>query len=275
MPPLVLLPPAALHELSVPAPWSPVQLAERPWASPQSSTSPSGEAWLSTCRKAHHLPRAIAVRTSCLRSCLPMPARLPGRRGRAEPIKLALAAKGIEFDVQPVGASSVAGQPAGLHMLHCMAAMRPGTLLVSPPAAQHAGHLLKADGCTHQYLFSTADYELMKTDREQYPFAQCPRCGALACACAICCLHGSALLGTGTGMAWRRGAVGRMGSPANGRQLGVQRFICNGTPLPCSVPLQLCGCGWAGPLAGAYCFHLGSPCDDVPLCSRHSGAKLP
>ncbi|KAI7842899.1 hypothetical protein COHA_003411 [Chlorella ohadii] len=42
-------------------------------------------------------------------------------RGRAEPIKLALAAKGIEFDVQPV------------------------------------------------------DYELMKTDREQYPFAQCPR----------------------------------------------------------------------------------------------------
>lgn len=29
----------------------------------------------------------------------------PAIRGRAEPIKLALAAKGIEFDVQPVGAS--------------------------------------------------------------------------------------------------------------------------------------------------------------------------
>lgn len=44
LPPLVLLPPAALHELSVPACWSPVQLAEQQWASLSCSTSPFGEA---------------------------------------------------------------------------------------------------------------------------------------------------------------------------------------------------------------------------------------
>ncbi len=49
---------------------------------------------------------------------LPMPAHLSGCRGRAEPIKLALAAKGIEFDVQPVGASAC-GRPAG--RLPCVA----------------------------------------------------------------------------------------------------------------------------------------------------------
>ena len=50
-------------------------------------------------------------------------ALIPAPAGRAEPIKIALAAKGVEFDVKPV------------------------------------------------------DYQQMKSDLQQFPFAQVPRCG--------------------------------------------------------------------------------------------------
>lgn len=88
----------------------------------------------------------------------PCPPGLPGRRGRAEPIKLALAAKGIEFDVQPVGASTVPGQPASSRagMLHrCKAAMRPGTpLQLSTCCATCWSVCPKAGVYTHQQPLS-------------------------------------------------------------------------------------------------------------------------